>query len=95
MTASDPPQLSPPHRRLSPAGVALIYVLFSALWIVSSDVFVTFSVADPALQHHIELVKGLPFVVLPLLGLAIFKLHGSKTEREALAACNITRLALV
>lgn len=127
MTASDPPQLPPPPRRLSPAGVVAIYVLFSALWIVSSDLLLTFSVADPVLQSRIELAKGLLFVSVtggllylllrecgyprddaatysvsdipynknsrlvmlfvapPLIGSAIYMLHGSKTERDAMA----------
>ncbi|MFA5825198.1 MAG: ATP-binding protein [Gallionellaceae bacterium] len=49
-------------RLLTPAGVALFYAAFAALWIVVSDYLLT--IADPVLWVRIELAKGLAFVVV-------------------------------
>lgn len=125
--------------RLTPAGIALVYAAFAALWIVASGYLLTLTVNDPLLQSRLELVKGLVFVavtsgllylllkgwreslgvattvqedktrppkttrlvllfialalVVPLIGLAIVKLHGPQIEREAYSNLEaITRL---
>jgi PAS domain S-box-containing protein len=64
MTASGQPRKFLLPRRLTPAGVALAYALFAALWIVTSGLLLTSSVTDPLLQSRIELVKGLVFVAV-------------------------------
>ncbi len=114
--------------RLTPAGVALLYAAFAALWIVASGYLLALAVSDPLLHGRIEMVKGLVFVavtgvllylllkgwrepsgdaaavqagdtappkatrlvlafvalalVVPLIGLAIVKIHVPQTERE-------------
>ncbi len=50
--------------RRSPAGIALIYAVFAALWIVASGTLLTFAVSDPVLHGRIELAKGLAFVAV-------------------------------
>jgi diguanylate cyclase (GGDEF)-like protein/PAS domain S-box-containing protein len=50
--------------RLTPAGVALSYAAFAALWIIGSGYLLSVSVADPVLQGRIEIAKGLLFVVV-------------------------------
>jgi len=52
------------HFRLSPASIALIYAAVGAAWIVVSGALLSFSVADAALQKHLELAKGLAYVVI-------------------------------
>ena len=51
-------------RRLSPAGVALIYAGFAGMWIVASGYLLTLSIADTFLLAIFELSKGLMFVVV-------------------------------
>ena len=51
-------------RRLTPAGVALLYAVFAALWITVSGVLLNLSVDDLVLQGRIEIAKGLLFVAV-------------------------------
>ncbi|MDP2240702.1 MAG: EAL domain-containing protein [Burkholderiales bacterium] len=51
-------------KRLTPAGIALIYAALAALWIVASGALLSFAVDDPLLQGRIELIKGLAFVAV-------------------------------
>lgn len=44
--------------------VTLIYAVFAALWITTSGMLLTFTIQDPDLQGHIELIKGLMFVAV-------------------------------
>lgn len=48
----------------TPAGVALLYAAFAALWIVVSGYLLTLTVADPLLHSRLELAKGLLFVAI-------------------------------
>jgi PAS domain S-box-containing protein len=118
------------RRRLTPSGVALLYGIIAAAWIVASSYLLTSRFDDPLIQTRIEMVRGLAFVVVssgllyvllrawresfsasaaepqplrppeiarlagliaalalvvPLLGVAIVKLHGPQVEREAFA----------
>lgn len=114
--------------RLTAAGIALLYAIFAALWIVSSGYLLTHTVTAPVLRGRLELAKGLMFVtvtssllylllkgwresndsaivvqeggmdvpkttrlvlpfialalVVPLIGLAIFKIHAPQTEQD-------------
>ena len=49
--------------RHTPAGIALLYAAVASLWILFSSYLLTHTVVDPLLQNHIELAKGLAFVV--------------------------------
>lgn len=49
-------------QRLTPAGMAWMYAILAALWIVLSGYLLTFAVSDPVLLGRIELAKGLGFV---------------------------------
>lgn len=49
-------------KTLTPAGIALLYVAFAALWIVSTGSLLSYTVSDPVLQSRIEFAKGLLFV---------------------------------
>ena len=60
--------------RLTPARVALLYATFSVLWIVASGALLTLTVDDEALQHQIEVGKGLLFVLVTT-GLLYFLLR--------------------
>ena len=60
---SQPLDSSTISRRLTPAGVVVLYAIFSALWIIASGVLLTVNVDDPALQRQMELAKGLLFVL--------------------------------
>jgi len=51
-------------RLLTPAGVAVLYALFSVLWITASGLLLTLNVADPVVQGRVELGKGLLFVAV-------------------------------
>lgn len=51
-------------RLLTPGGVAVLYALFSLLWISASGLLLTLSIADPVIQGRVELGKGLLFVVV-------------------------------
>ena len=50
--------------RLTPAGLALLYAAFAALWIAASGALLTLNVDDAVLRGRIELGKGLLFVVV-------------------------------
>ena len=50
--------------RPTPAGIALLYAAFAAVWIVASGKLLTFVVDDALLQSRIELAKGLAFVAV-------------------------------
>ncbi|MFT3849275.1 MAG: EAL domain-containing protein [Propionivibrio sp.] len=52
------------RRRLTPAGIALLYAVFAALWIAVSSALLNLSVDDPILQGRIEIAKGLLFVAV-------------------------------
>ncbi len=51
-------------KRLTPAGIVLLYAAFAALWIVATGYLLTLSVADPILQGRIELAKDLLFIAV-------------------------------
>jgi len=70
---------APRSSRLSPAGIALIYAIFAALWIVTSGYLLTITVGDPLLQSRIEMAKGLAFVVVTsvLLYLLLRRWHAA------------------
>ena len=51
-------------RRLTPVRIALLYAVFSALWIFVSSALLTISVDDPVLQGRIEFGKGLLYVLV-------------------------------
>ncbi|MCC7198382.1 MAG: GAF domain-containing protein [Gammaproteobacteria bacterium] len=93
-------------RRLPPAGIAMLYATFAALWIVLSGAFLDITVADPDVQSRIELVKGLFFVAVSsiLLFLLLSSQRSSRAcddqafapdARATLAAPFMTLLALV
>ena len=48
----------------SAAKIALIYAVFSILWIIASGTLLTFTVSDPELQGNIEVAKGMLFVIV-------------------------------
>ncbi|MGA7594285.1 MAG: PAS domain S-box protein [Gallionella sp.] len=50
--------------QLTPAGIALLYAVLAALWIILSGYLLTFTVSDALLQSRIELAKGLAFVAV-------------------------------
>jgi len=57
--------LPPPGSgQLTPAGIALRYAAFAALWIIISGYLLTTVVADPLVQSRIEIAKGLLFVAV-------------------------------
>ena len=95
------PPKKPVIARLTPAGVALFYAVFAALWIIVSGYLLAVAVSDPLLQGRIELVKGLLFVAVTgmLLYLLLKGWHGSPTGATTLQAGDIApprniRLAL-
>jgi succinate dehydrogenase hydrophobic anchor subunit len=57
----------PTFGRITPGGVAVLYALGAALWIIVSGYLVTTGVDDPALQGRIEIGKGLVFVAVTSL----------------------------
>jgi len=66
------------HGWLTPAGIALLYAVLAALWIVVSGHFLTITVADPVLMGRIELAKGLVFVaVTSLLLYLLLRVRGA------------------
>ena len=69
--ASGPPRSNPMSGHLTPIGIALLYALCAALWIIVSGYLVTAGVADPVLQGRIEISKGLLFVAVTSLLLYI------------------------
>ncbi len=50
------------HGWLTPAGIALLYAVLAALWIVVSGYLLTISVADPVLMGRIELARTLVII---------------------------------
>ncbi len=62
MSASGQSSNPASSRRLTPARVAVTYVLFASLWIVASGLLLTFTIADPVVESRIEMLKGLLFV---------------------------------
>ena len=71
--------------RLTPARVALLYAVFSSLWIIASGVLLTLTVDDEALQHQIEVGKGLLFVLVTTgLLYLLLRLGGSPVADETL-----------
>lgn len=51
-------------KRLTPATVVLLYVVFAALWVVTSGYILTLAIHDQVLLKRIELTKGLVFVAI-------------------------------
>ena len=72
MTSPDQPREFPKPRRLSPAGVALIYAGVAGGWIIASGYLLTVNIADPVLLALAELGKGLAFVAAT--GLLLYRL---------------------
>jgi PAS domain S-box-containing protein len=98
MMASSPKK--PMLARLTPAGVALFYAAFAALWIVASGYLLTFAVSDPLLQGRIELAKGLLFVAVTAVLLYLLLKGWRESLSGAMRADDATppktiRLALV
>jgi len=75
-------QKKPVLARLTPAGIALLYAVFAAVWIVASGYLLTLTVSDPLLHSRIELIKGLVFVAVT--GMLLYLLL--KGWRESLYA---------
>src|SRR6185369_9147857 len=50
--------------QLTPAGIALRYAAFAALWIIVSSYLLTITVDDRSLYSLIEIAKGLLFVAV-------------------------------
>ncbi|MCG5513982.1 EAL domain-containing protein [Ectothiorhodospira shaposhnikovii] len=48
--------------KLTPAGIALSYALFAALWIIASGMMLGLALSEPLAQTRIEMLKGLVFV---------------------------------
>jgi len=64
----------------------LIYVAFSGFWIIASDTFVVqFLPHDPAIEYHINLIKGLLFVAVSG-GFFYYRLHQELINRMKLAS---------
>jgi len=81
--------VDPQHerRRLTPAGIALLYAAFAALWIAASGALLNLSVDDPVLQARIEIAKGLLFVAVTssLLYMVLREWRSSVSEAAAIA----------
>ncbi|MDP4027918.1 MAG: PAS domain S-box protein [Gallionella sp.] len=65
--------------RLTPAGVALLYAAFAAVWIAASGYLLTLAISDPLLHSRIELIKGLVFVAVT--GMLLYLLLKGWSER--------------
>ncbi len=65
--------------RLTPAGVALLYTAFAAVWITASGYLLTLAISDPLLHSRIELIKGLVFVAVT--GMLLYLLLKGWSER--------------
>jgi len=87
--------------RLTPAKVALLYAVFTALWIVASGYLLTFIVDDPLLHIRLEIAVDLMFVAVTggLLYLLLKRwqepLSGATAVRSGGAPLNTTRLVLL
>ncbi|MDD5299992.1 MAG: PAS domain S-box protein [Gallionella sp.] len=98
-----PNQKKPVLDRLTPAGVALLYAVFAAVWIAASDYLLTLSISDPLLHSRTELFKGLAFVAVTgmLLYLLLKGWHERLSDNWAtmqasgIAPSNTIRLSLV
>ena len=91
-----PLRKSPMPGRLTPAGVALLYATFAALWIVISGHLLTISVADPVLQSRIGLVKGLVFVaVTSALLYLLLRVRGAANLDDGEQPLGARRLLLI
>ncbi|HEY9595833.1 MAG TPA: PAS domain S-box protein [Spirochaetia bacterium] len=64
--------LSPPTR------IALIYAVFSALWIFLSDSLVGLLVHDPALMTRMSVIKGLAFIAVTAALLFVLTLRATR-----------------
>ena len=69
----------------TPAGIALLYAIIAALWIILSGHLLAITVDDPLLQSRIELAKGLAFVAVTsgLLYLLLNHWHESHAMQPA------------
>ena len=63
--------------------VGLSYLLFSTLWIVSSDWIVETLVADQELQHATQSIKGLVFVILTTSLIIALMFRGLRARHQA------------
>ncbi len=54
----------PREHRFSAASITLLYAGFAALWIIASGYLLNINVSNPLMQSHIEMAKGLVFVVV-------------------------------
>ena len=52
------------RRRLTPAGIALLYAAFSIVWIVLSGALLILPIDDPVLRGRIEVGTGLWFIAV-------------------------------
>lgn len=53
----------PIGKRLNAATIALVYAALGALWIIASGALLNFAVSDSVLHGHIEMLKGLVFII--------------------------------
>ncbi len=69
----------------TPAGVAMFYAVFAALWIVLSGYLLTYTVSDPLIQSRLEVGKGLAFVTVTsvLLYLLLNRWRASLLDEKA------------
>ncbi|MFZ2302919.1 MAG: PAS domain S-box protein, partial [Gallionella sp.] len=74
-----PTRKKPLLARLTPAGVALLYAAFAAVWIAASGYLLTLAISDPLLHSRIELIKGLLFVAVT--GMLLYLLLKGWSER--------------
>jgi putative nucleotidyltransferase with HDIG domain len=76
--------------RRSPAlAIALVYLAFSAAWILLSDRVLTRLVPDPALQANVQSVKGIGFVVAS--SVVLFMVSHRYLDRAGAAAAELRR----
>lgn len=80
-----PPRAFSMSKRLTPAGISLLYAAFSALWIIASATLLTFTVSDHDLQSSIEIAKGMLFVTITS-GLLYLLLKGQQEQATPVGA---------
>ncbi|HLP99078.1 MAG TPA: HD domain-containing phosphohydrolase [Sideroxyarcus sp.] len=83
-------------RRLTPASIALLYMVLAALWIVGTGALLGMTVADVLLSGRIELIKGVLFVcVTGLLLYLLLTMRETNAVEETTDSPLWPKLALV
>lgn len=81
----------PTLKRLTPVGVALLYVVFAALWVAASGYLLSASVAYPVLHGRIEVAAGLLFVAVTVSATVVMlwrqknRTHALELQSRAMA----------